>query len=319
MSVEVVNLQGGGSKKATTPLAANSLAFGALQGLAIVNQTVSPTGGVAPYSFVGVGFPAGITIDPVTGVISGTATASGNTTASVTVTDSAAHTVSVPVVFQVGIGIFSDNLMRTTPLGSAWMVGFADPTQVGFFQGTMTETLTGVLMANPTAGGSSFSQINLPTVLGLVNTTASFGVTQQFAEVVLASSTSGFPSAGPCVGLGDPLTGGANGYFANIQPPNNFLQIRTSNVTQRLITGAGSIGTSVAVGVTVRIAVEYSGGSNAIHVYVNGVEQPGSPFTDSDATRPLASNGSLPGWFWKGCATATNIRFSNFRGGVGLG
>jgi hypothetical protein len=143
---------------------------------------------------------------------------------------------------------------------------------------------------------------------------------KQFAEVIFVGSTGGFPGAGPSVAMvGDPLTGSPNGYYANIQPPNNFLQIRVSNVGQRLITGAGSIGSSVAAGAIIRIAIEYGVSNNQIHVYVNGVEQPGSPFTDSDATRPLASDGGLPGMFWKGAATATNIRLSDFRGGVGLG
>lgn len=65
----------------------------AAQGLAY-NQTLTATGGIAPYSYsVSSGaLPAGLTLNAVSGVISGTPTASGSVNFAITVTDSTSGT-----------------------------------------------------------------------------------------------------------------------------------------------------------------------------------------------------------------------------------
>lgn len=210
-----------------------------------------------------------------------------------------------------GVTRFSDNLQRVTSLGSAWSVGFSDPSQANFFQPTITETITGLLLKNNTGGGSAVSMLLVPTVLGAIA-----GKTQ-FAECVFVDFNINFPSAGPCVASqGDPLSGSPNGYFANIQPPNNFLQVRVCNVGQRLV--QDNIGTSVAAGVTVRLNVTFGSASNSIDVFVNGVKQIAT-IVDNNAARPIASAGGIPGIFWKGCAAGSQIRFASFRSGLGTG
>lgn len=69
----------------TLPAAAQGLAY---------NQTLTASGGVAPYSFaVSSGtLPAGLTLNTVSGVISGTPTASGSANFAITVTDSTTGT-----------------------------------------------------------------------------------------------------------------------------------------------------------------------------------------------------------------------------------
>ncbi len=65
----------------------------AVQGIAY-NQTMSASGGVAPYSFAvsAGGLPAGLTLNTGTGAITGTPTGSGTANFSITVTDSTAGT-----------------------------------------------------------------------------------------------------------------------------------------------------------------------------------------------------------------------------------
>lgn len=59
--------------------------------------TVTATGGTAPYTFSATGLPAGLSIAAGTGVISGTPTALGGSSVTVTVTDSVPTSISSPV------------------------------------------------------------------------------------------------------------------------------------------------------------------------------------------------------------------------------
>lgn len=70
-------------------------------GTAITSVTASASGGTAPYTFSASGLPAGVSINGTTGVISGTPTASGSGAATVTVTDSASHSVGTSLSWTV--------------------------------------------------------------------------------------------------------------------------------------------------------------------------------------------------------------------------
>jgi hypothetical protein len=71
-------------------------------GIAITNIDVSGgvSGGTTPYTFSALGFPAGITINSTTGIISGTpTTATPADTATITVTDDALATASITIAY----------------------------------------------------------------------------------------------------------------------------------------------------------------------------------------------------------------------------
>jgi hypothetical protein len=206
---------------------------------------------------------------------------------------------------------FSDPLINTggSALGFNWMPGYADITQASFFNPTLARTATGLQLQNNTGGGASISMVIAPllTFPGVVGLT-------QFSQCTFVSNIGAFPSAGPAVAVtADSLTTASNGYFANVQPPNNFLQIRVSNFGQRLV--QNNIGTTVAAGAVIRLSIQFGATANTLIVSINGVSQ--GTFTDNDATRPVAPTG-FPCLFWKGCAAGSSIFFSNFSCGLGL-
>jgi hypothetical protein len=65
------------------------------------SQTVSVTGGLAPYHYAATGLPAGVTIDASTGAITGTPTTAGAATVSVTVHDAGAATATIAYTLTV--------------------------------------------------------------------------------------------------------------------------------------------------------------------------------------------------------------------------
>ena len=84
------------------------------------SQTVTVTGGTAPYSFSGAGLPAGISIDPSTGTISGLPTTPGTYSISVTVRDQSGMTGTVTYSLAL------DGVYRPDPSEDAEVIGLVN-------------------------------------------------------------------------------------------------------------------------------------------------------------------------------------------------
>ena len=97
----------------TAPVVTNPGNKSAPVDAAITPFTVSATGGVTPFTWSATGLPAGLSIDPASGVVSGTPTAQGATSVTVTVTDAGSRTGSATFTITVtppGINIPDANL-----------------------------------------------------------------------------------------------------------------------------------------------------------------------------------------------------------------
>lgn len=210
--------------------------------------------------------------------------------------------------------LFTDTLLRnaSAQLGNPWVLGYTDATQASAFSptgGIVCNNTVGLTLRNPTGGGSAAFMPIIPAVFSGWN-----GKTQ-FAQCTL-SATQGVAAfdAGPAVALqGDSCTGSLTGYYLSIHAGGTAFSIRQANVTNRLVTG--NLGTW-SVNDIFLISVQFAAGANTLLISKNGTLV--NTTVDNDATRPLASNGGVPGIFFAGAATANGESFKNYRCGLGL-
>jgi alpha-tubulin suppressor-like RCC1 family protein len=116
------------------------------------DETVSAEGGLAPYTWSATGLPAGLSIDPSSGEITGTPTTSAGYTPDVTVTDSAGLTYTADYAVQIGAG-------SGPPDTSTSLSPSQNPTTVGT-QVTYTATVS------PTPDGGTVEFTDDGSVLG---------------------------------------------------------------------------------------------------------------------------------------------------------
>ncbi|ELQ5997153.1 autotransporter domain-containing protein [Cronobacter dublinensis] len=134
------------------------------------SQTLSATGGSAPYIWTAHGLPAGISLNPATGALSGTPTTAGSFTFSVTVKE--AGNVSATASYTLVVGAVTPGVtLAVTPAagalpaattGSAWSQTFAVSGGTAPYRwqlsGALPAGLTfsdGSLKGTPTTAGSS--------------------------------------------------------------------------------------------------------------------------------------------------------------------
>jgi hypothetical protein len=140
------------------------------------------TGGTAPYNWSATGLPAGLTLNPATGLLSGTPTATGMYSPQVTVTDSArlAHTTTATFTLPVASApAITSAPSATFTIGSA---GTFTVTTTGFPAAALTET--GALPAGVTFTDNGDGTATLAG-------TATAGAGEQFPITITAANTVG--------------------------------------------------------------------------------------------------------------------------------
>jgi hypothetical protein len=169
------------------------------------SQTLQATGGTAPYAWSATGLPAGLTLDPATGILSGTPTAGGTSTIAVTVTDAAQGTATASLSLTVGAFAITPATLPTGFVSVPYTVTLTVPgitvatwavTAGALPAGLTLNSSTGVISGTPTAAGSSPFTITATT-----GNRAAVGppVVQAFTLVINAGPSvviSGLPATG---------------------------------------------------------------------------------------------------------------------------
>jgi len=295
----------------------DSLGFSGEVNQPFTPQQLLPSGGTAPYTFSALGLPAGVSLDPVTGIISGTPTVVAATTASATVTDAVGNTKTVPVFFSVFFDdtLFSDTLSDGTgnmgPIRDRYsFLGVA-----AYNVATAAGGLTFSELATIVVGGSSATAQWIPRRVGGALDQ------EQFAEIVFVSN------AGINVRAGLSVLGFADGRVV-CQPPAAISGFSQSyelwwrpNVpalsVARVVNGAEVFlagdfaypANGTKVGMTVRFG---PGATNTIEVFYNDVSQG----VRVDALGTVSQTG-MPGFFIRETNIAgSTITFRDFRCGI---
>lgn len=171
------------------------------------SKTLSFTGGTAPYTWSSTGsLPAGLTLDPATGVISGTPTAAGEASFTVTITDAVSGTDSEPAtltiveqpVIKTGSPLtpgvvgeeFSKQLSKSGGISPyTWTI------QTGTLPAGLTMDTAGLIAGTPTAAGVSTFTVKLTDGRSVV-------ATKDFSLKILAASVTTLATSVSTVGLG---------------------------------------------------------------------------------------------------------------------
>jgi hypothetical protein len=191
------------------------------------SATVAATGGTTPYTWSATGLPAGLGIDPATGVISGTAAGASSGTVVVTVTDStnpthltATKNLSLTITGQLTITTTSlPNGTAGTPYPGATLAATGGTTPytwsaTGLPSGLSIDPSTGVISGTATAAATNTVNITVTDSTSPTHLTATKGLSITITGP-LSITTSSLPSgvvntAYPGVTLA--ATGGATPY-----------------------------------------------------------------------------------------------------------
>jgi hypothetical protein len=310
-------------RRAVSSLIAFSVGFeGVYQGIVLTPQAIMASGGIPPYSFSAVGLPTGVTINAVTGIISGTPTVFGNFTATVTVTDNAGNSINVSAFFSIIQTAFSDDFNRanSTDLGSNWIRSFGNNTSaggVGSSWGTAQITagnpnrcsLIGAGPNNPT-GTLYTAWLPIPVMASLYNQP------KTFAQATFISTTVSIAAA-IAVRYNEAHEAGP------ITTPNgcDAYVITLDGQTIRLLNGSAAVNIGpnsvpIVAGNVLRLEVENTGADLILISRVNGaivnnntILAAATPITKGMPCFILRSVGGAP-------PTAQNCVFDDFSCGV---
>lgn len=296
------------------PVTLTSLVFNGLQIVPLTPQTPVASGGTPPYTYSAVGLPAGVSINPVTGAISGTPTGFGTTTATVTVTDSLLATASAPALFDIIVTQFADDFNRadtTDSLGLDYIYTYGvqnaaanDNPNVRIFSNRCQWSNATITSQAP--GLQCVPRILVPGVWAQ----------PQFAQVTYISSTFNNSADFLCVmQTGSWVTRDWACYLVRLDAANRYQVISTKTNAAGVVT-ATSLGNvnGAAANDVIRLEVIPGVASNHVGLAINGVLQLDVP-ADASATRPVQSG--LPGLTGFNLTNASIIVLEAFSAGYG--
>lgn len=320
MTVEIISLQSS-KGKTVAALTATALFFSGLDNIALTSQTVTPSGGVAPYSYAAVNFPAGVSVNASTGAITGTPTSPGITTnASVTVTDSAGvpHTFSVPIFFDIATGTFSDSFARVDQpffVGSQWSVF---PLEGSTCTGPNIAAAINVASNQLNLTICSSNGLNELMLFPIPIDWSQMFTHAQYAQAILSADNSNPGVAVGFTGIGAMFNANNNtGYFLMTNTPDGGATqvLGKYNVFSLNGGGAGTVihsNLNFAVGNTLRIEVKPNtpvANQTTINSYVNGVLQS----SDVDSTNHYSTG--VYGIFDYFVSSGVTQSWKSFQGG----
>jgi Putative Ig domain len=134
---------------------------------AVYSAPVAATGGTSPYAWTATGLPAGLSIDPASGAISGTPTTAGATTINVTVTDTTSPThqsvtkgfpVTIVPVLSITTTSLPNGVVSSVYSGPMAAAGGALPlawTATGLPAGLSIDPASGAITGTPTTAGAA--------------------------------------------------------------------------------------------------------------------------------------------------------------------
>ena len=176
------------------------------------SATVIAAGGTAPYTWSATGLPAGLSINSISGVISGTPMSAGTSTASVTVRDSSSPQLAAATNLGITITPPTPVAITTTTLPSgavnsaysATVSASGGATPYSWFAsglpaGLSINASTGVISGIPTSPGTTTASITVTDATNPVHQTATANLSVSIASQPLTLATNSLPSGNPGV------------------------------------------------------------------------------------------------------------------------